>query len=88
MKIAKKTPDWNPMKIKPKYPQIDLFSHPNHSLRSHCDKKACVTLGWMSQSELTMMQGSNSTTISQLRPPTDDGVVMVLKGTCFLAKCI
>ena len=46
---------------------FDLFSHPSHPPLSHRDKKSRVTLGFMSQSELSLTQGSQSTTKSQLR---------------------
>ena len=48
-------------------PPFDLFSHPSHPPLTHRDKKSRVTLGLMSQSELTMTQGSQSTSKSQLR---------------------
>jgi hypothetical protein len=46
---------------------IDLFSHPSHQPLTHRDKKSRVTLGLMSESDLTMTQGTQSTTKSQLR---------------------
>jgi hypothetical protein len=46
---------------KPQYPRLDIFSHPCHKPLTCQEKKARVTLGLMSQSDLTISQGSQST---------------------------